>query len=90
MAEEKFIFESMQDAQSIKVFLESLMQGFESERVVLASNGDRIELTPTGLLEFSVKARRKGDASKMSIKVAWKENRKQLNVTDNAISVSTE
>ncbi|GFM37844.1 amphi-Trp domain-containing protein [Desulfovibrio psychrotolerans] len=90
MAEEKFVFESMQDAQSIKVFLESLMQGFENEKVVLASNGDRIELTPSGLLDFSVKARRKGDSSKLSIKIEWKDNRKQLTVTDANLSVSTE
>lgn len=90
MAEEKFVFESMQDAQSIKVFLEALMEGFEKQKVVLASNGDTIELVPSGLLEFSVKARRKGDSSKLSIKVAWKENRKQLTVTDTPLSVSSE
>lgn len=90
MAEEKFVFESMQDAQSIKVFLESLVQGFETERIILASNGERIELVPAGLLEFSVKARRKGDSSKLSIKVEWKDNRKQLTVTDNNLSVSSE
>lgn len=90
MTEEKFVFESMQDAQSIKVFLESLMQGFENEKIVLASNGERIDLSPRGMLEFSVKARRRNDTGKLSISVSWKENPKNPATADTSISVTTE
>ncbi|MFV0347330.1 MAG: amphi-Trp domain-containing protein [Halodesulfovibrio sp.] len=87
MPEEKFVFESMQDAQSIKVFLESLIQGFENEKVTLAAHGDRIDLAPNGLLEFSVKARKAGDSSKLTIKIGWKENRHKTE--SNTLSVTT-
>ncbi|UZP67109.1 amphi-Trp domain-containing protein [Desulfovibrio mangrovi] len=89
MAEEKFAFESMQDTQSIKVFLESLIQGFENGKVTLAAHGDRIELAPEGLLAFTVKARRYGDSSKLTIKIGWKESHTKPDSADNELSVTT-
>ncbi|MGE4504929.1 MAG: amphi-Trp domain-containing protein [Desulfovibrionaceae bacterium] len=73
MAEEKFYFDSLQDAESIRQFLEALTEGFAKGELSLASNGDQIVLHPKGLLSFSVKAKRKRGGSKLNIRVAWKE-----------------
>ncbi|EGB16132.1 hypothetical protein DND132_2929 [Pseudodesulfovibrio mercurii] len=73
MAEEKFVFDSLQDCGSIKEFLESLIEGFEKHSIDLSTNGNEIHLEPQGLLNFTVKARKKGTENKISIKVSWKD-----------------
>jgi amphi-Trp domain-containing protein len=73
MAEEKFVFDSLQDCESIKEFLESLIDGFEKHSIDLSTNGDKIHLAPQGLLNFTVKAKKKGAENKLSIKVSWKD-----------------
>jgi len=72
MADEKFIFDSLQDSQTITEFLRSLTEGFQKGTLTLSSDEDAIELTPTGLLNFTVKAKKKADRSKVSITIAWK------------------
>lgn len=75
MAEKtSFTFESFQDAQSIRAFLENLTEGIASGRISLASGGEKIELAPGGLLYFQVKAKKNKDESKISIKIAWKDS----------------
>lgn len=76
MSEEKFVFDSLQDGDTIREFLNSLTEGFEKGCIKLATNGDAIELTPHGLLNFTVKAKKKGTTNKLSIKVTWKDSDK--------------
>lgn len=71
--EKKFTFESIQDNQTIKDFLGALVEGFEKGRIVLSTDADEIIMNPCGLLNFVVKAKKKGGESKISIKVGWKE-----------------
>ena len=73
MAEEKFVFDSLQDSETIGKFLASLTDGFDKGSITLATNGDEIVLSPQGLLNFTVKAKKKGDVNKLSIKIAWKD-----------------
>lgn len=74
--EEKFFFESIQDPASIKDYLRSLIDGMESGRIVLATNGDELMLTPPDLLKFTLKAKRKAETSKLVLKLAWKDEKK--------------
>ncbi|MBG0788955.1 MAG: amphi-Trp domain-containing protein [Desulfovibrionaceae bacterium] len=74
MAEEKFIFDSLQDCRTIKDFLASLTDGFDKGSITLSTDEDAIELCPMGLLNFTVKAKKKGNANKLSIKVEWKDS----------------
>ena len=74
MSKEKFTFESLQDTETIRDFLAALIEGFEKGRIVLESDDDEIVLTPKGLLSFTVKARKKEDRYKLSVKVSWKES----------------
>lgn len=73
MAEEKFVFDSLQDCKTIRDFLASLTEGFDKKSITLSTNGDTIDLVPEGLLAFTVKARKKGISNKLSIKIAWKD-----------------
>jgi hypothetical protein len=76
MSDEKFVFDSLQDSETIKSFLTSL------------TNGDAIELKPDGLLNFVVKARKKGSENKLSIKVEWKDAAKGKKDADDTLQVS--
>ncbi|MGE4293741.1 MAG: amphi-Trp domain-containing protein [Desulfovibrio sp.] len=72
-SDKKFMFESIQDNNSIRNFLDALVNGFESGRIVLSTDADEIVMNPCGLLNFEVKAKKKGGESKINIKVSWKE-----------------
>lgn len=72
--EQKFVFDSLQDSESIRQFLTALVEGFDAGKINLSTNGDEIELHPKGLLNFSVKAKRKSGANKIAIKIAWKDS----------------
>lgn len=76
--EEKFFFESLQDPDSIKDYLASLIEGIESGRIVLATNGDEMTLNTPDLLKFTLKAKRKSETSKLSIKLSWKDEQKAV------------
>jgi amphi-Trp domain-containing protein len=88
MSEEKFVFDSLQDSETIRDFLTSLTDGFEKGCITLSTNGDAIELAPSGLLNFMVKAKKKGSANKLSIKVAWKDSGKGQKPADTELKVS--
>lgn len=88
MSEEKFVFDSLQDSETIKAFLTSLTEGFEKGSITLSTNGDDIELKPDGLLNFTVKARKKGTENKLSIKVEWKDATRIKRDSDEKLQVS--
>ncbi len=73
--DEQFEHESLQDADSIAHYLGALIDGFRNGRISLASDGDELVLTPDHLLQFSVKARKKGYKNKLSLKIQWKESK---------------
>ncbi|WP_319764640.1 amphi-Trp domain-containing protein [Maridesulfovibrio sp.] len=87
--EKKFVFESLQDSESIRAFLQSLVDGFESGTIKLSTNGDEIELTPEGMLNFTVKAKMKSGASKINIKIAWKDSADETNPINKTLNIDT-
>jgi amphi-Trp domain-containing protein len=72
-AEKKFIFESLQDVKSICSFLDAITDGMKTGKVVLSSSDECIEMHPTGLLNMSIKAKKKGSNNKIGLKIQWKE-----------------
>lgn len=89
-SEEKFIYESVQDPQTIKEYLESLEEGFDNRRIVLESEGRQLLLTPQDLLKFTIKAKKKGGVSKLTLKMEWKDQKKTGSGQDSGdISISS-
>lgn len=86
---EEFVFDSLQDCETIRQFFASLEDGFASGRVSFNSHGEEIQLNPQGLLNFSVKAKRKEGESKISIKVTWKETKKVSELVNSTLNVTT-
>jgi amphi-Trp domain-containing protein len=70
-----FEYESYQDLETIQKVLESLNQGFTKQRIVLSSGDDTIELEPKNLLKFSLRAKKKENKTKLSIKISWKDGK---------------
>jgi amphi-Trp domain-containing protein len=71
--DEKFEFESIQDTQTIKDYLQSLIDGIDKGKVLLSSDGNDLELNPGSLLKFEVKAKKKGDSTKLTLKLSWRQ-----------------
>ncbi len=76
--EEQFEHESFQDNETIGKYLGALMEGFQKGTITLSSEGDQLVLTPNNILQFQVKARKKGNKNKLSIKISWKEPKSHL------------
>jgi amphi-Trp domain-containing protein len=70
---QEFEYESVQSRESIQAFLQSLRDGFASQRITLKSERDEIILSPQELLNFTIKAKRKGLRNKLSLKISWKD-----------------
>ena len=71
-ADQKFVFESMQDAESIRKYLQAVMDGLEKGRLVVAAGREQFELRPSELLTFTVKARRRGGSGRLSLAISWR------------------
>jgi len=84
---DKFVFESLQDPAAIGGYLRSLIEGIESGRISLATNGDEIVLNPCGLIKVTVKARRKPQSSKLTLKLAWKDEMTEEDMLQNGMTI---
>jgi len=71
-ADQKFVFESMQDAESIRKYLQAVMDGLQKGRLVVAAGREQFELRPSELLTFTVKARRRGGSGRLSLAISWR------------------
>lgn len=71
--QQEFEHESIQDSRTISAYLQALMDGFEGGKIVFKSEDQEIVLFPNDLLELTIKAKRKGEKNKLSLKIAWKD-----------------
>lgn len=67
----KFVYESVQDNETVSRYLESFVQGFRKGKISLKTSGNEIELEPNNLLQFSVKCEKKGKENKISLEISW-------------------
>lgn len=70
--DQKFVFESIQDAESIRQYLEAVMEGLRKGRLVVAAGQEEFVLQPQELLTFAVKARKRGGAGRLSLTISWR------------------
>jgi amphi-Trp domain-containing protein len=73
----EFDHESIQDTGSIVKYLEALAEGFRSGTLQFSAGKKAIRLRPSGLLELSLKAKRKSGQARLQLEVAWKEPKKK-------------
>ncbi len=87
--DQKFSHESIQDGQSIKQFLQALEDGLERGSFHLSNNSESIDLLPQGLLKFSIKAKKKDDVNRISLKIEWKDDRSSELISTAPVNIST-
>lgn len=75
MSNQKFNYESLQDSETIKSHLVSLIESIEKGTIILKSNGDEISMPIDDLMKFSVRAKKKDGLNKLSIKISWVESK---------------
>jgi amphi-Trp domain-containing protein len=63
--------------------LQTLTEGFENGKIVLRSDAEEVVLRPQNMLKFAIKARKKGEKCKLSLKMSWKE----VKIPENAKSL---
>jgi len=69
-----FRHESLQDRLSIERYLEALNNGFSTGQLTFSNEDGEIVLKPQGLVNFEVRASRKEDRARLTIKFSWKDS----------------
>jgi amphi-Trp domain-containing protein len=85
----KFVYESLQDSDSIQMFLKSLEEGFKKGTLVLKSNEEEMRLTPSRLVNFSIKAKKKGDSNTIHITIQWQDKTAQKTSQASTLTIQT-
>lgn len=70
---QEFEHESVQDNETVSRYLKALIDGFESGKLVFTSEKRQLVMAPNNLLEFAIKAKRKGPKNKITLKFSWKD-----------------
>jgi amphi-Trp domain-containing protein len=84
MTEEKrFSYESLQDVGTIVKYLQSLIDGFEKGSITLKSDEGALTLHPKEMINFGVRAKKKNEKTKLTLKISWKESGN----ADNSLSI---
>lgn len=71
MKAESIVFESCQDAASMRLFLQALMDGLEKEELSFTSEGKSITVHPKGLLDCTLQAEQTSERCALTLSVAW-------------------
>ena len=85
--DQKFVFESMQDAESIRQYLSAVMDGLSKGRLVVAAGDEQFVLQPSELLTFTVKARKRGGSGRLSLTISWRCPEEDAQATSAALKI---
>lgn len=80
--ESRFKFESVQDADSLRRYLEALTVGFASGDIRFSSRDGEVALHPRGMIGFLVEAKSSGGRMKLHLKFSWREGTADSEIED--------
>ncbi|EFK11413.1 conserved hypothetical protein [delta proteobacterium NaphS2] len=72
--EDRFNCESLEDTETIAKYLQSLIDGFEKKEISLKSDEGEFVLHPGDMIDLTVKAKKKRNKSKLTLKISWKDS----------------
>jgi len=72
-SESRFKYESVQDAELLKRYLEAITAGFAAGELRLSSREGDVALHPKGMVGFLVEAKSTGGRMKLHLKFSWRE-----------------
>lgn len=88
MSNLKFNYESLQDTETIKAYLESLIDSIQKGTITLKSNGEEISMQLDNLMKFTVRAKKKDGLNKLNIKLSWTESKEEKLDTSKPMTIS--
>jgi len=71
----EFELDFLGEPEMIVKYLAALSEGFANAELVLGNKRTQILFEPEGLIDFRVKAKRRGNDNKISIKFSWKSKK---------------
>ena len=71
--ESRFKYESVQDTESLRRYLEALTAGFASGDIRFSSRDGEVALHPRGMIGFLIEAKSSGGRMKLQLKFSWRE-----------------
>lgn len=75
--DKEFAHESLQDRNSIVKYLGALADGLQHGRLLLASQGEELELDTPSLVKFDLQAKQKRNRGQIVLKISWKNHVEQ-------------
>ncbi len=72
--ETRFKYESVQDAETLKRYLEAVTAGFAAGELRFSSREGELALHPKGMVGFLIEARSTGGRMKLHLKFSWRED----------------
>lgn len=90
MSNQKFNYESLQDAVSIRTYLESLIDSIEKGSINLKCDGEEISMRVGDIMKFSVKAKQKDGLNKLNLKISWAENDRRGMTNNKPITIASD
>lgn len=86
--EGKFVYDSVQDAQTLMKYLQAIKEGFESGSITFSRKDLDFTLSPSGLIGFFVEAKAKEGRMKLTLKFSWRESEETLDKDVDALEIS--
>ncbi len=87
--ESQFKYDSVQDAATLKRYLDAVNAGFAKGAIRFAWKDEEIVLHPSGLIGFSVEARSKGGRMNLCLNFAWRESPDDKEVEEGGLTVES-
>ncbi len=72
--ESRFKYESVQDADTLRRYLEAVTEGFASGELRFSSREGEVALHPAGMIGFLVEAKSMSGRMKLHLKFSWRED----------------
>lgn len=87
---EEFKHESLQDAEAIVRYLNALSDGFGKNRLVFGSSQQSVEFEPARLIKLDVKAKRKNNKTRITLRFSWKEGEDAPGFIDDPLMIGSD
>jgi amphi-Trp domain-containing protein len=71
--ESRFKYESVQDTDTLRRYLEALTSGFAAGDIRFSSRDGEVAMHPRGMIGFLVEAKSSGGRMKLHLKFSWRE-----------------
>ena len=85
--ESRFKYESVQDAATLRQYLEAVTAGFAAGELRFSSREGEVCLHPDGAIGFLVEAKSMGGRMKLHLKFSWREDDGQ-NTGDGELTIA--